>query len=998
MLLGLAAAAWLAAREATLPGEHFPLGPRLVLAREPDRAERWFGRPLHHSLQTTLGWDLVFAAAVGAALAFGAWWFSQTFRTIDTRKLGTTLGPAGAAAAVLQVIAVGLLLLGGHAEPSIGSSIGSSIGPSAVGQRWQASAWAWHVAAVAGWGAWFVAIGVALYVAAGLLGLFTPWWVLEALYDGEDGHLPATPATLETRRLGLAISGGGVRASSMALGTLQGLEVETPTPLGWDQADKITSISGGSAMAGAWYVARHHPEVNGRKPSPDAWRLKRGDLSAEERYLRANLGFILSSAPRGSSHDRALRSDEMEAVSRRDNRPGAIATALIAFVINASVFVAVIVALGIVSGWFYRWYLGLSPALARWRCAGRLGYPVHGPDAPLPSPRATCADLVSHAQPPSYHQVLVAAMPGWSALTWLAVGGAGLMLWVCLARALAAEGTVRSGLLTLLKIVTFSALALSATCLVLLSLLPALTVGLWRPAGAFNVAAAMGATGSVYGLVKTLKAPLARFAPPIAGILFGLVLLYLYVHVTQRALAAGISTNSIRGVLGIVAALALLQLGGLNEVWSLAGFYRARLRGAFATYRRGQHSAAAFGNDAGAMEEPELAAYDDGRLALCATATVTGRDVVTHAGVPALSLTFTRDHVSLYTPLERDGAWHRFRCRTAQMAKLMPRWSPRLTTFTAVGLSSAAVSPAMGRFRVGPLSLLFTFANVRLGMWMPNPRYAAALAKRGRRLPRPRLGYLLKEFVSRHDLSDLFVYVTDGGHWENTGLVELLRDGHYGEVVVVDADSAAGNRTPSLAKAIDLARQECAATVCIDLDVFRTSPTPTPGFDYAERSVSLGLIHRPDPDRPADRLYTLLWYARADLTARTPAPLLAFRELDDTFPRTSTLHQVFTPEQFTAYRDLGRSNAAQILAARRLLAAVVDKHADFGCLKRRHSRYTGRVLDWSVDELIELIEELPPPERGLTYQQVRRALTEPFRPSDPQPGEAVAPEPVDAVR
>ena len=150
--------------------------------------------------------------------------------------------------------------------------------------------------------------------------------------------------------------------------------------------------------------------------------------------------------------------------------------------------------------------------------------------------------------------------------------------------------------------------------------------------------------------------------------------------------------------------------------------------------------------------------------------------------------------------------------RPPTMETLRPHGSPRLTTMLAVGLSGAAVSPAMGRFRIGPVSMLLAFANVRLGAWIPNPRYAPALAAHGRPLPRPGLGYLLKEFFGIHDPSDLYLYVTDGGHWENTALVELLRTAHHRELVCVDADSGPGNLARSISRAIDLAQLECAAT------------------------------------------------------------------------------------------------------------------------------------------------------------------------------------------
>ena len=273
----------------------------------------------------------------------------------------------------------------------------------------------------------------------------------------------------------------------------------------------------------------------------------------------------------------------------------------------------------------------------------------------------------------------------------------------------------------------------------------------------------------------------------------------------------------------------------------------------------------------------------------------------------------------------------------------------------AVALSGAAVSPAMGRFKIGPVSMLLAFANVRLGAWIPNPRYVPALAAQGIRLPRPGLGYLFKEFFGIHDPSDLYLYVTDGGHWENTGLVELLRTAHHQEIVCVDADSGPGNLARSIAKAIDLAQLECAARVVIDLDALRADRDPSPGHDYSPRSMNLGLVHRTDagPWR-----LSLFWYCKPALTQDMPPHLLAYREVDPTFPRVSTLDQFFHGAQFAAYRDLGRYNADKIIAARSTLQRAVRRH---GTYVGYAAAVRGKALEAFLVSLAG-IEEAEPPE------------------------------------
>ena len=53
-------------------------------------------------------------------------------------------------------------------------------------------------------------------------------------------------------------------------------------------------------------------------------------------------------------------------------------------------------------------------------------------------------------------------------------------------------------------------------------------------------------------------------------------------------------------------------------------------------------------------------------------------------------------------------------------------------------------------------------------------------------LHRPRPEYLWKELFGRNRIDDKFLYVTDGGHYENLGLVELPRRG-CGTIYCFDA-------------------------------------------------------------------------------------------------------------------------------------------------------------------------------------------------------------------
>ncbi len=227
--------------------------------------------------------------------------------------------------------------------------------------------------------------------------------------------------------------------------------------------------------------------------------------------------------------------------------------------------------------------------------------------------------------------------------------------------------------------------------------------------------------------------------------------------------------------------------------------------------------------------------------------------------------------------------------------------------------------------------------------------------------PRPRLGYLLKELFGIHDPNDLYIYVTDAGHWENTGLVELIRDRNIDEVVCLDADEKPRETATEIATAIGLAKLECNADVQLDLDPLRGPYDGHRGTDYSPQSVALGVIRRGDH-------LGLLWYAKPVLTRETPLELLSYAECDESYPTTSTIDQFFHTAQFKAYRDLGRHNGREIVRAREALSAATASHDTYAAFSRAAQADTAH---WAAVSLAKL---------GLTeaeYGQLRGLLAKP---------------------
>lgn len=202
--------------------------------------------------------------------------------------------------------------------------------------------------------------------------------------------------------------------------------------------------------------------------------------------------------------------------------------------------------------------------------------------------------------------------------------------------------------------------------------------------------------------------------------------------------------------------------------------------------------------------------------------------------------------------------------------------------------TGAALASSM-RFGRGRALALVAALNLDLGVWLPNP----ARVRRPRRVG---ILHLLAELTGVRADRNRNVFVTDGGHRENLGLVELLRRGCT-EVVCLDAS---GGELETLEAALDLARTELGVTV---------DRTELVRLRAAEGELPVDLVAV--LPFPGGRVV----YARARLAACLDDTLLDLARRDRRFPRYPTSDQFLTDEEFGAMVALGR--AAGLRAAAR---------------------------------------------------------------------------------
>jgi hypothetical protein len=149
--------------------------------------------------------------------------------------------------------------------------------------------------------------------------------------------------------------------------------------------------------------------------------------------------------------------------------------------------------------------------------------------------------------------------------------------------------------------------------------------------------------------------------------------------------------------------------------------------------------------------------------------------------------------------------------------------------------------------------------------------------------------------------------VTDGGHFENLGLVEILRRGCT-HIYCFDASGGDVDSFAALGQAIAIARSELEVEITID-------PKGHPddaagGGDGGPAGIHCGAIRYHDESTTWP-----LVFVRATVDEGAPWDVRAYRERDPRFPTHSTLDQLYTDEKFEAYRALGYYQATKAMEA-----------------------------------------------------------------------------------
>jgi heme exporter protein D len=721
------------------------------------------------------------------------------------------------------------------------------------------------------------------------------WWS-ERILDPARAHWEQATLTPDDQlrgSLGICVSGGGIRSATVALGALQSLQAAEPvlpstkarTEL--SRATFLSSVSGGGFTAGAYQTVLH---AGGTTPEDV---LAPG--SPEEDHVRRHSSYLADSALQWLS---------------------ALGVLFRCVVIGVVMFIWTAVVIGIGFNWLYDDIPIIGVSIHRLR--------------PLFS-----APTGSHA-------------PSWPVIPWgVALAILGAIALTALAYLLGAvTPSERAAFRRLQHAGTFATLLLVTVGIVVpgtiwFSSWISFHAGITK--GAFVAAASVMTTVSYAGaLAATLwrhrarLTPVARF-PGVFSRMSGQVLptsmvqrlllwlSMLFLIFVGLMIAGWVGTSHIgdHPLAGVPVGLFILIGASIDDsLLSAYPYYRRRLASAFAVERRERHGVPVAGSMADvATPLTDWAGMSDGfpESRFVTTANVSG-ERRTPPGRNAVPYVLTANHVG-----GPQIGW----ARTDFLAELSSTVIAReLDVQSAVAISGSAFASAMGsatRFFQTYLAL----TNVRLGAWLPNPGFVALKLRHlddwtvpG--LPsRRRLQYWFREIFNLHPASGRLLLCTDGGHYDNLGLVDLLRLGCT-QIYAIDASGGGFPFSDTLAGALQIAKEELGVTVSLDdapSDLVPGAAQPPP-FDpqgpvaawnarISSACVITGTIHYPSGTSG------VLVYAQAALTADLPFEVLEYAQNDLGFPRDKTSDQFFDVGQFDAYQGLGRYLGESAVAAAR---------------------------------------------------------------------------------
>lgn len=246
---------------------------------------------------------------------------------------------------------------------------------------------------------------------------------------------------------------------------------------------------------------------------------------------------------------------------------------------------------------------------------------------------------------------------------------------------------------------------------------------------------------------------------------------------------------------------------------------------------------------------------------------------------------------------------------------------------TAMAISGAAFTSNMGYHSSPTITFVMTLFNVRLGWWLGNPGRNSSWTRRG---PEASSGVFVDEMLGLTDDGHPWVYLSDGGHFDNLGLYEMVaRRCRY--IVVGDASADPKFTFEDLGNAIRKVRVDMGIPIGLESGAHLNIGRGSHGQYCALFSVKYSAVDGGGSDGDGRMLYVKPALYRQD--PGVPVDVCQYATTSKAFPHETTLDQFFGEAQFESYRALGEYELGQIMGECEGRSASLDEL--FG-LARQH--------------------------------------------------------------
>ncbi|HET6841814.1 MAG TPA: patatin-like phospholipase family protein [Candidatus Angelobacter sp.] len=221
-----------------------------------------------------------------------------------------------------------------------------------------------------------------------------------------------------------------------------------------------------------------------------------------------------------------------------------------------------------------------------------------------------------------------------------------------------------------------------------------------------------------------------------------------------------------------------------------------------------------------------------------------------------------------------------------------------LSLGTAMAISGAAASPNMGYHSSPALAFIMTLFNARLGAWLGNPGQPEWTHEG----PKSAFNSIVREAFGGTKDDSPYVYLSDGEHFENLALYEMVRR-RCRYIMVLDGGADPNYMYGDLGNAVRKIRIDMKVPITFEQPFLM--PLSDPKYRCAIAKIGYKSLCN-----TLENGYLI--YIKPSILGSEPADVTNYKSTNPAFPHQSTANQFFNESQTESYRMLGVCSIQQV--------------------------------------------------------------------------------------